>query len=58
MVIEDSTAGVRAGLAAGAAVLGVPSLQPLESRPGLVLRETPAGVRLADLADLLAGARV
>ena len=29
VVIEDSQAGITAGLAAGAAVLGVPSLQPL-----------------------------
>jgi HAD superfamily hydrolase (TIGR01509 family) len=53
VVVEDSTAGVTAGLAAGAAVLGVPSLQPLAPAPGLVLRDTLAGVRLADLADLL-----
>jgi HAD superfamily hydrolase (TIGR01509 family) len=54
VVVEDSAAGVGAGLAAGAAVLGVPSLQPLEPAPGLVLRETLAGVGLADLAALLA----
>ncbi|MGY1633272.1 HAD family hydrolase [Geodermatophilus sp. SYSU D01186] len=54
VVLEDSLAGVTAGLAAGAAVLGVPSLQPLEPAPGLVLRETLAGVRPAHLADVLA----
>jgi HAD superfamily hydrolase (TIGR01509 family) len=54
VVLEDSVAGVTAGLAAGAAVLGVPSLQPLEPAPGLVLRDTLAGVRLAHLTDVLA----
>jgi HAD superfamily hydrolase (TIGR01509 family) len=51
---EDSVAGATAGLAAGAAVLGVPSLQPLPELPGLVLRDTLAGVGLADLVDVLA----
>ncbi|NEK56613.1 HAD family phosphatase [Geodermatophilus sabuli] len=54
VVVEDSTAGVTAGLAAGAAVLGVPSLQELSPAPGLVLREALAGVGLGDLVDVLA----
>lgn len=54
VVVEDSVAGSTAGLAAGAAVLGVPSLQPLPPAPGLVLRDTLAGVRLADLTEVLA----
>ncbi|MGY1690568.1 HAD family hydrolase [Geodermatophilus sp. SYSU D01105] len=54
VVLEDSVAGATAGLAAGAAVLGVPSLQPLPPAPGLVLRDTLEGVGLADLADVLA----
>ncbi|MGY1640695.1 HAD family hydrolase [Geodermatophilus sp. SYSU D00703] len=54
VVLEDSVAGATAGLAAGAVVLGVPSLQPLPPAPGLVLRDTLDGVGLADLADLLA----
>ena len=53
VVLEDSVSGVTAGLAAGAAVLGVPSLQPLPRLPGLVLRDTLAGLRLADLTDVL-----
>jgi HAD superfamily hydrolase (TIGR01509 family) len=53
LVVEDSVAGSTAGLAAGAAVLGVPSLQPLPAIPGLVLRDTLAGVRLADLTEVL-----
>jgi HAD superfamily hydrolase (TIGR01509 family) len=56
VVVEDSTAGVTAGLAAGAAVLGVPSLQPLAPAPGLTLRDTLAGVGLADLRALVTGA--
>jgi HAD superfamily hydrolase (TIGR01509 family) len=53
VVIEDSLAGVTSALAAGAAVLGVPSLQPLAPAPGLSLRSSLAGVRLADLAEVL-----
>jgi len=55
LVIEDSVAGVTSGLTAGAAVLGVPSLQPLPPMPGLELRSTLAGLRLADLAALVTG---
>jgi HAD superfamily hydrolase (TIGR01509 family) len=54
VVIEDSVAGVTSGLAAGAAVLGVPSLQPLSPLPGLTLRTSLAGIELADLAALVA----
>jgi HAD superfamily hydrolase (TIGR01509 family) len=57
VVVEDSVAGVTAGLAAGAAVLGVPSLQPLSPAPGLVLRDSLVGVGLDGLADVLAGVR-
>jgi HAD superfamily hydrolase (TIGR01509 family) len=53
-VVEDSLAGVTSALAAGAAVLGVPSLQPLAPAPGLTLRASLVGVRLADLAALVA----
>jgi HAD superfamily hydrolase (TIGR01509 family) len=52
VVVEDSLVGVTSGLAAGAAVLGVPSLQPLEPQPGLVLRDSLVGVGVADLVDL------
>jgi HAD superfamily hydrolase (TIGR01509 family) len=54
LVVEDSTAGVTAGLAAGATVLGVPSLQSLERKPGLVLRNSLVGLTVTDLTDLLA----
>jgi beta-phosphoglucomutase-like phosphatase (HAD superfamily) len=53
-VIEDSPSGAAAGLAAGAVVLGVPSLQPIPPAPGLVLRDSLAGLGLAELAGLLA----
>jgi HAD superfamily hydrolase (TIGR01509 family) len=54
VVVEDSITGVTAGLAAGAAVLGVPSLQPLQPAPGLTVRAALTGVGVADLADVLA----
>jgi HAD superfamily hydrolase (TIGR01509 family) len=54
VAIEDSVAGVTSALAAGAAVLGVPSLQPLPPAPGLVLRDSLVGVGLAELAEVLA----
>src|SRR4051812_18769899 len=44
VVVEDSQAGVSAGLAAGAAVLAVPALQPVGPPPGLVLRDSLTGV--------------
>src|SRR3954447_16888086 len=53
VVIEDSPSGVAAGLAAGAAVLGVPSLQPLDPAPGLTLRDSLAGVGVAALGAVL-----
>lgn len=53
LVVEDSQVGVAAGLAAGTAVLGVPSLQPLQAISGLVLRPTLAGLTVADLAGML-----
>jgi HAD superfamily hydrolase (TIGR01509 family) len=54
VVVEDSAAGVAAGLAAGAAELGVPTLQPIPPAPGLVLRDALAGVGLAELSGVLA----
>ena len=53
VVIEDSGVGIASGLAAGAAVLGVPALQPVDDAPGLTLREGLAGVGVADLSALL-----
>ena len=53
LVVEDSRVGVTAGLAAGAAVLGIPSLQPLEPQPGLVLRDSLTGLTVEDLGELV-----
>ena len=56
VVIEDSQAGIAAGLAAGTAVLGVPTLQVVEPAPGLRLRDGLLGIGPAELADVLAEA--
>jgi HAD superfamily hydrolase (TIGR01509 family) len=56
VVIEDSQAGIAAGLAAGSAVLGVPTLQVVSPAPGLRLRDGLIGVGPAELADVLAEA--
>ena len=54
VVIEDSQAGITAGLASGAAVLGVPAVQAVAPEPGLSLRDGLVGVGPAALADVLA----
>jgi beta-phosphoglucomutase-like phosphatase (HAD superfamily) len=53
LAIEDSQVGVASALAAGAAVLGVPSMQELPPARGLVVRDSLAGIGIADLAGLL-----
>ena len=53
IVIEDSQAGIASGLAAGVAVLGVPSMQSVEEAPGLTLRTSLAGIRIPLLQQLL-----
>ena len=55
LVIEDSHAGVSAGLAAGIVVLGVPDAQSVPAAPGLRLLDSLLGVDVAALADLHAG---
>lgn len=55
LVIEDSRAGIGAGLAAGVAVLGVPESQSVPPAPGLRLLHSLVGVDVAALADLHAG---
>ena len=55
VVIEDSRAGIAAGLAAGIAVLGVPADQVVPPAPGLTLLDSLAGMDAARLADLHAG---
>jgi HAD superfamily hydrolase (TIGR01509 family) len=54
VVVEDSRSGITSGLAAGAAVLGVPTVQAVAPAPGLVLRESLVGVGVAELAAVLA----
>jgi beta-phosphoglucomutase-like phosphatase (HAD superfamily) len=56
VVIEDSHAGVTAGLAAGVVVLGVPTMQTLSPAPRLVLRDSLEGLGPEDLAALHAEA--
>jgi HAD superfamily hydrolase (TIGR01509 family) len=56
VVVEDSQAGIAAGLAAGIAVLGVPTLQAVPPAPGLRLRDGLLGLGAAELADVLAEA--
>jgi beta-phosphoglucomutase-like phosphatase (HAD superfamily) len=56
VVVEDSLAGITAGLASGAAVLGVPTVQEVQPAPGLTLRDGLTGVGPAELAAVLAGA--
>ncbi|MET0765167.1 MAG: HAD family phosphatase [Blastococcus sp.] len=56
VVVEDSLAGITAGLAAGAAVLGVPTVQEIAPAPGLTLRAGLVGVGPAELAAVLADA--
>ena len=55
VVVEDSLVGVTSGLASGAAVIGVPSLQPLPPSEGLVVRDSLIGVGVPELAEVLAG---
>jgi HAD superfamily hydrolase (TIGR01509 family) len=54
VVVEDSQSGISSGLAAGAAVLGVPGVQDIAAAPGLVLRGSLVGVGVAELAAVLA----
>jgi HAD superfamily hydrolase (TIGR01509 family) len=54
VVVEDSLAGITAGLASGAAVLGVPTVQVVPPARGLTLRGGLVGVGPAELAAVLA----
>jgi HAD superfamily hydrolase (TIGR01509 family) len=55
LVIEDSLAGISAGLAAGIAVLGVPVEQSVLPAPGLTLLDSLLGMDAARLTALHAG---
>ncbi|TDD65019.1 HAD family phosphatase [Jiangella aurantiaca] len=52
IVIEDSPRGAAAGLAAGALVLSVPNAVAAVPEPGLVVIDSLAGIRAADLLAL------
>ncbi len=52
LVVEDSNTGVASAVAAGAAVVGVPSVHPLEPAEGLSIVASLAGMRLGDLRAL------
>jgi HAD superfamily hydrolase (TIGR01509 family) len=56
VVIEDSSVGISAGLASGAAVLGVPTVQVIDPAPALTLMDGLVGVGPAELAEVLADA--
>jgi HAD superfamily hydrolase (TIGR01509 family) len=53
VVVEDSAAGIASGLAAGAAVLGVPTMQAVVPAPGLTLRPGLEGVGVPELVEML-----
>lgn len=54
VIIEDSAAGIASGLAAGVAVLGVPTMQVVDPAPGLTLRDGLRDVDVEVLDDVLA----
>ena len=56
VVVEDSLVGIAAGLAAGAAVLGVPTVQLVEPAPALTVVNGLVGIGPVELADVLADA--
>jgi HAD superfamily hydrolase (TIGR01509 family) len=53
VVIEDAPTGVRAGEAAGCRVLAVPSVTPIEPRPGRTVLASLEGVSVALLRGLV-----
>jgi len=57
VVIEDTVAGAAAGLAAGAVVVAVPSLQTIDEAPGQVILSSLRGVDVARLGQLYRQAR-
>jgi len=50
VVVEDSPTGVKAGLAAGAFVLAIPHVAPVEPAPRLHIVDSLDGVTLVDIA--------
>ncbi|MBA2389811.1 MAG: HAD family phosphatase [Geodermatophilaceae bacterium] len=52
LVIEDSPTGVASGVAAGCMVLAVPCAAALPEQPGVVIRDTLAGLTVEDLSRI------
>ncbi|WP_052450556.1 HAD family hydrolase [Actinomyces polynesiensis] len=55
LVVEDSPSGITAGLAAGATVVGIPCVLPVEPRPGLNRVNSPDELDLATMRGMMAG---
>jgi HAD superfamily hydrolase (TIGR01509 family) len=56
VVVEDSVVGIAAGLASGAAVLGVPTAQAIDPAPALTVADGLLGIGPVELAEMLADA--
>ncbi len=56
LVIEDSPAGIAAGLASGARVVGIPSVVPIEPRPGLSRLRSVRELDAPTMRRIMAGA--
>lgn len=56
-VLEDSRTGIASGVAAGCAVIGVPSDDPLKPGAGYTLWETLDGITLATLREFFESTR-
>ena len=54
-VIEDSPAGLESGLRAGANVIGVPCMAPIEDSPGISRFDSAADIKLQDLSLIAQG---
>ncbi|MEU6669949.1 HAD-IA family hydrolase [Streptomyces sp. NPDC046727] len=54
VAVEDTETGVASAEAAGCAVLAVPSLAPIGAGPGRTVRDSLAGVTLAELGRMVA----
>jgi len=57
LVIEDSASGTAAGRMAGAVVVAVPQMRPLEDEPGQVILDDLAGMTTARLREIFAEVR-
>lgn len=58
VVVEDSPRGAASGLAAGARVVSIPNAVAAEPEPGMIVIDTLAGVRAADLLAMFDDSRL